>query len=84
MKKFIISLVRKYLGLKKYEAFQFVGQKSDAVYYFGRDAVYKAYSYGPGYGGTIRKSNVSLNWLLDDECDIQSVGMLNIRNEYAV
>ena len=78
MKKFIISLVRKYLGLKKYEAFQFVGQKSDAVYYFGHDAVYKAYSYGPGYGGTIRKSNVSLNWLLDDECKIEKVGMIDL------
>lgn len=84
MKKLIISLVRRYLGLKKYEGFKFVNQKSDDIYYFGDDGVYKAYSYGPDYGGSIKKSNVSLNWLLDDECDIQSVGMLNIRNEYTV
>ena len=61
MKKLIISLMRRYLGLKKYEGFQFVNQKSDDVYYFGDDGVYKAYSYGPDYGGSIRKSNVSLN-----------------------
>ena len=84
MKKLIISLMRRYLGLKKYEGFQFVNQKSDDVYYFGDDGVYKAYSYGPDYGGSIRKSNVSLTWLLDHECDIQSVGMLNIRNKHTV
>lgn len=84
MKKLIISLMRRYLGLKKYEGFQFVNQKSDDIYYFSYDGIYKAYSYGHDYGGSIRKSNVSLNWLLDDECDIQSVGMLNIRNKYTV
>lgn len=84
MKKLIISLVRRYLGLKKYEGFQFVNQKSDDVYYFGDDGIYKAYSYGPNYGGSIRKSNVSFNWLLDDGCDIQSVGMLTIRNKHTV
>lgn len=84
MKKLIISLVRRYLGLKKYEGFQFVNQKSDDVYYFSDDGIYKAYSYGHDYGGSIRKSNVSLNWLLDDECDIQSVGMLNVLNKYTV
>ena len=84
MKKLIISLVRRYLGLKKCEGFQFVNQKSNDIYYFGDDGVYKAYGCGPGYGGSIRKSNVSLNWLLDDECDIQSVGMLNVLNKYTV
>ena len=44
MKKFIISLVRRYLGLKKYEGFKFVNQKSDDIYYFGDDGVYKAYT----------------------------------------
>ena len=84
MKKFIISLVRRYLGLKKYEGFKFVNQKTEDIYNFGDDGDYKTYSYGSDYEKKKKKSNVSLNWLLDDECDIQSVGMLNIRNEYAV
>lgn len=78
MKRFILFLTRVYLGLKKYEGFQFVNQKSDAVYCFGDDAIYKFYSYGPGYGGSITKSNVSFNWLFDDECKIIKVGMTGL------
>ncbi len=65
MKKFIIFLVRKRLGLKVGEVFQFVGQKSNAVYYFTDDAVMKEWR------GRTEKSRVSLNWLLDEECEIR-------------
>ena len=65
MKKFIVYLIRKRLGLKSYEVFRFVGQKSDATYYFTEDAVMKIWN------GATEKSGVSLNWLLDDECEIQ-------------
>lgn len=64
MKKLIFFLVRKHLGLKIREAFQFAGQKSNAVYYFTEDAVMKAWR------GNIEKSGVSLNWLMDDDCEI--------------
>jgi hypothetical protein len=52
------------LKLKVREPFRFVGQKTNAVYYFTHDAVIKAWR------GNVEKSGVSLNWLLDDECVI--------------
>ena len=64
MKRLITFLIRKRLGLKEYEPFQFTNQKSNAVYYFTEDAVIKAWR------GSVEKSGVSLNWLLDDECTI--------------
>ena len=64
VKRLVVFLVRKRLGLKLREPFQFVGQKSKAVYYFTEDAVMKAWR------GNIEKSGVSLNWLLDDGCEI--------------
>ena len=67
MKRLILFLVRKRLGLKKYEEFQFVNQKSNAVYYFTEDALIKDWHH------TIDKSGVSLNWLLDDECKIEKI-----------
>ena len=67
MKRLILFLVRKRLGLKKYEEFQFVNQKSNAVYYFTEDALIKDWHQ------TIDKSGVSLNWLLDDECKIEKI-----------
>lgn len=70
MKRLIIFLVRRRLGLALREPFQFVGQKSNAVYYFAEDRVLKAWR------GKIEKSNVSLNWLLDDDCEIKKCGDL--------
>lgn len=64
MKRLIIFLIRKRLGLKKYECFQFVGQKSNAVYYFTEKSVMKQWK------GDATLSNVSINWLLNDECKI--------------
>ena len=69
MKKFIVYLIRKRLSLKTYECFRFVGQKVDATYYFTEDAVMKVWN------GVTEKSGVSLNWLLDDECEIRRVDM---------
>ncbi len=64
MRRFVIFLIRTRLGLKKYERFRFVGQKSDAVYYFTTDSVCKVWR------GQTFQSGVSVNWLLDDECKI--------------
>lgn len=68
MKRFILYLVRKRLGLSMYEPFQFTNQKSNAVYYFNEDGLMKAWH------GIIIPSHVSLNWILDDECEIKKCG----------
>lgn len=66
MKRLIIFLVRKRLGLKKGEHFQFTNQASPYnYYYFTDDAVMKHTLHFGEY-----KSGVSLNWLLDDKCEI--------------
>ena len=50
IKKLVMFLVRKKMGLKEREPFQFVNQKTNAVYYFTSDAVMKAWR------GVIEKS----------------------------
>ena len=72
MKHLIIFLVRKKLGLKKGEHVRFVNQSSSYnTYYFTDDAVIK--HFGRWKGSDDVKSSVSLNWLLDDECEIVKV-----------
>lgn len=67
MKKLIIFLVRKRLGLKKGETFQFVGQKTDAEYWFESEMLMRYCD------GELRESGVSLNWLLNDNCGIRKI-----------
>lgn len=67
MRGIVIFLIRKKLGLKKYENFKFVNQKTDAVYYFTESNVMKRWR------GQTMLSGVSINWLLDDECKIERV-----------
>lgn len=67
MKRLIVYLIRKRLGLKLREPFQFAEQKSNAIYYFAEDAVMKTWR------GNVYKSSVSLNWLLDDDCKIRRI-----------
>lgn len=67
MKRFIMFLIRKRLGLGLCEEFRFANQKSDAVYWFTKDYILKQWN------GHIEHSGVSLNWLLDDECEIEKV-----------
>ena len=70
MKKFIIFLIRRYLGLKKYQSFQFAGQKNkNDLYWFEDDCLMKEV-YIDDNTVEFKPSNVSLNWLLNDECDI--------------
>ena len=64
MKRLIVFLVRRRLGLKKYERFKFINQKSDAWYYFTDTSLMKV------DGVLLIESNVSLNWLLNDDCII--------------
>jgi hypothetical protein len=65
LRRIVIFLIRLKLKLKVREPFQFVNQKTNAVYYFTNDAVIKVWR------GNVEKSGVSLNWLLDDECVIK-------------
>lgn len=65
MKRLIIFLIRKHLHLDKFEPFRFTNQKSNAVYYFDDDGLVKAYR------GNVRKSRVSLNWLIDNRDKIE-------------
>lgn len=68
MKKLIIFLIRKRLGLGKRELFQFSNQKTNAVYYFDDDVIYKVNDWSPDSSSCLTESGVSLNWLLSDEC----------------
>ena len=68
MKRFIIFLIRKRLGLKKNELFRFANQCEQSVYYFTETGLMKV-----KYGQAMR-SGVSLNWLLDNECEVEKVG----------
>lgn len=68
LKRLIIFLIRKRLGLKKNELFQFTNQKSHIdVYYFTEDKIMKIEC------GKLRPSSVKFNWMLDDECKIRKV-----------
>lgn len=68
MKRFIIFLIRKRLGLKKNELFRFANQCERSIYYFTETGLMKV-----KYGQAMR-SGVSLNWLLDNECEVEKVG----------
>lgn len=67
MRRIIIFLIRKKLGLKKFEKFKFVNQKSNAVYYFTESNLMKYW-----HDQTVL-SGVSINWLLDNDCEIERV-----------
>lgn len=63
--RLIIFLIRIKLGLKIGEKFRFTNQKSKTdYYYFDSTALMKSEK------GNVQPSNVSLNWLLSDECSL--------------
>lgn len=67
MKRLIITLIRKRLGLNKYERFRFSNQKKPGVYYFTEDMLMK------DEHGLITPAGVSVNWLLDECCEYERV-----------
>lgn len=75
LKKLILFLIRKRLGLAKYENFQFVNQSDKREYYWFNDTELRKYDCRAK--GVIR-ARVSLNWLLDDECEIVKVNINDI------
>lgn len=71
-KRLIIFLIRKRLGLKKFEAFRFTNQRNKGESYFFTDTnLIKIYTSFEHLEPEL--SRVSLNWLLDDECEIERV-----------
>ena len=72
LKRLIIFLIRRYLGLKKCEDFRFNNQKSKTdIYYFSTTSLMKTEFKKDEVD--IHESNVSLNWLLDERCKIHKV-----------
>ena len=68
MRRLILFLIRRKLGLKKYQKFQFAGQKDkNSFYYICDDAIYKE-TYKDGGYSIGKYSDVSVNWILSDEC----------------
>lgn len=70
MRRIIIFLIRKKLGLKKMEGFQFANQKSAHNYYYFNDYSLVKVHVSNGVGFLHRPSSCSLNWLLDKNCKI--------------
>ena len=70
LRRIIIFLVRKKLGLKKGQMFRFANQKSENNLYCFTDKEVMKYEY---HGDHYEKhlSSVSLNWLLSDFCIIE-------------
>lgn len=68
VKKLIIFLIRRKLGLRKYEGFQFTNQGTNCIYYFSDDTLLRE-----NPNGYIRECHAGLNFLLSDECKIRKV-----------
>lgn len=66
MKRLIISLICKKLGVKTRELFRFTNQKKKDIYYFSSTELRK---FEPGSDDSVL-SDVGLNWLLSDECKV--------------
>lgn len=77
MRRLIIYLVRKRLGVKKFQNFRFTNQKEKdkSMYYFTNYELKKVEYIGNGDNMQERVvySNASLNWLVNDDCKIDIV-----------
>lgn len=67
MRRLIMFLIRRYLGVRKYEEFQFCNQKSNATYCFTEKELLKLDK------GNVYQSDVRLNWIFDDNCQIRRI-----------
>ena len=67
-KRLIIWLICRKVGVKPGQCFRFTNQKSDSKYFFEKDlGLIKIYN------DRFWMSGVSLNWLLDPECEIETL-----------
>lgn len=65
--RLVIFLIRKKLGLKKYESFKFNNQKKQSDYYYFTEDNLMKFDLMKGF----IDSNVSLNYLLSSDCKIK-------------
>ncbi len=70
LRKIILFLIRMKLGVKKGQAFQFVGQNGDARYWFEEEGIVKGVQIDTKRAN-YSWSRVSLYWLLSSECKIR-------------
>ena len=77
LKRLILFLIRRELGIRKYRYFVFDNQKSKDIYIFMKEGLVK-YVKGPSGRWYKERAGVSLVWLLDDECNIIEVDVVNI------
>ena len=73
MKRLILFLIRRRLGLRKWELFMFTNQKTNDLYFFSEEGLFKHYCSGDRWGWCTVKSSVSLNWLLNEKCQINKL-----------
>lgn len=73
--RLITFLIRRKLGVKKFQRFRFKNQSNkDNWYFFNDSGLYKYLASSR----SIKASHASLNWLLDDECEVEIIeGELN-------
>lgn len=64
MIRLILFLIRLRLGVRKYEPFRFSNQKENNEYMF---TDYNLLKYNTHF---VKKSDVSLNWLISKECKV--------------
>lgn len=71
MIRLILFLIRRRLHLKPYETFRFRNQNSlFNYYYFTKFQLLKVEFDDMGHFEGVVRSRVSLNWLLDPDCEI--------------
>lgn len=81
VRRLVVFMIRKKLGLKKKEEFRFKNQKrQNDSYYFGKYALIKKYKKPIFRNGkyvetidVVSESRCSLNYLLRDDCEIEKV-----------
>lgn len=70
MRRLIIFLVRRKLGLKLFEPFRFANQKSEVnSYFFDKNHLWKL----DIDNAQVYESHVSLNYILSNECHIEKL-----------
>jgi hypothetical protein len=71
--RLILFFIRLKLGVKKFQKFQFTNQKADYDKYYFNELGLQKIEYDKYAVAYVRPANVSLMWLLNDDCKIKKV-----------
>lgn len=73
LERLIIFLIRRKIGVKKYQSFRFKNQKAEGYYFFDSFRLIKVIPDPTVEVWKAREeeSGVSLNYLLSDDCEIE-------------